>query len=125
MRKIALLAVVACMIPGLGLAQPSSSDPLDGTKLFRTQCSTCHTLKASEPKRQGPNLEHVYGRKIGAVEDYKYTPGYRESNETWTAENLDKYLTNPSAIFPGSTMAYRQNKPEVRKAIIEYLKEQG
>ena len=99
--------------------------PPDGARLFRNQCATCHTLKASEPPRQGPTLEHVYGRKIGSVDGYNYTPGYRESADTWGDENLDKYLTNPSAMFPGSIMAYRQPNAATRKAIIAFLKEQG
>lgn len=98
--------------------------PLNGATLFRNQCATCHSLKASDPPRQGPHLEHVYGRKIGSVESYKYTPGYREAGAVWTDENLDKYLTNPAAMFPGSTMAYRQPKAATRKALIDYLKEQ-
>jgi cytochrome c len=98
--------------------------PPDGAKLFRNQCATCHTLHASEPTRQGPTLDHVYDRKIGSIESYAYTPGYRESDQTWTAENLDKYLINPSAMFPGSTMAYRQANAATRQAIIAYLKDQ-
>ena len=125
MGKKALLPVALWLAPALALAQTAPGEPPDGAKLFRTQCGTCHTLKASEPNRQGPNLEHVYGRKIGAVEGYHYTAGYRESTETWNEDDLDKYLTNPSAMFPGSTMAYRQAKPEIRKAIIAFLKEQG
>ncbi len=117
------------MLPFLFLATVSAAradeQAAEGGKLFRSQCATCHTLKASEPARQGPNLEHVYGRKIGAVDGYPYTPGYRESGAVWGEDNLDEYLTNPSKMFPGSTMAYRQAKPEIRKAVIAFLKEQG
>ncbi len=97
----------------------------DGEKSFRTQCSTCHTLKAADGTRQGPTLEKVYGRKIGSIEGYAYTPGYRESGAVWGDENLDAYLTNPGKMFPGSTMSYRQSKPEIRQAIIAYLKAQS
>ncbi len=97
--------------------------PPDGAKLFRNQCATCHTLSVSEPPRQGPTLDHVFGRKIGSIESYKYTPGYRESDGTWDEASLDKYLTNPGAMFPGSTMAYRQSNPATRQAIIAYLKD--
>ena len=99
--------------------------PPDGAKLFRNQCATCHTLSAAEPPRQGPTLEHVVGRKIGSIASYKYTPGYRESDGNWDEPTLDKYLTNPAAMFPGSTMAYRQANPATRQAIIAYLKEQN
>jgi cytochrome c len=32
-------------------------------------------------------------------------------------------MTNPQQMVPGAVMAYRQAKPEVRAAIIVYLKE--
>lgn len=127
MRPAVLVAFCIAMGATAATAQmpiPEAAPP-DGAKLFRNQCATCHTLNASEPKRQGPTLEHVYDRKIGSIEDYKYTAGYRESDEKWTAENLDKYLTNPAAMFPGSTMAYRQANATTRQAIIAYLKDQS
>lgn len=127
MRPAALVAVCLATWASSATAQMPIPDatPPDGAKLFRNQCATCHTLHASEPKRQGPTLEHVYDRKIGSIEDYAYTAGYRESDETWTAENLDKYLTNPAAMFPGSTMAYRQANATTRQTIIAYLKDQN
>ncbi|MDP9097208.1 MAG: c-type cytochrome [Pseudomonadota bacterium] len=116
---------MSAILPAMAQMPLPDAAPPDGARLFRTQCATCHTLKASEAKRQGPTLEHVYGRKIGSIDGYAYTPGYRESSETWGDDNLDRYLTNPGAMFPGSTMSYRQAKPETRKAIISYLKDQG
>ena len=106
------------------MAVPDPPAP-DGAKLFRNQCATCHTLSAAEPPRQGPTLDHVIGRKIGSIDSYKYTAGYRESGGNWDDATLDKYLTNPAAMFPGSTMAYRQANPTTRQAIIAYLKEQS
>jgi cytochrome c len=32
-------------------------------------------------------------------------------------------MTNPQEVIPNAVMAYRQAKPEVRTAIIAYLKE--
>ena len=81
-------------------------------------------LNANDPVRQGPTLAGVYGRKVGSIESYHYTPGYQTSELVWNDENLDKYLTNPQAMLPGSTMAYRQSKPEVRHKIIDFLKGQ-
>ena len=127
MRFAATCAVGLMMMSAHAFGQMPLPDPAapDPARLFRTQCATCHTLHASDPARQGPTLEHVFERKIGSIADYAYTPGYRESDKNWTAENLDTYLTNPQAMFPGSTMAYRQSKAETRRIIIDYLKEQG
>ena len=105
-----------------------AAGPPDGARLFRNQCATCHSINAGDPPRQGPNLSHLVGRKIGAIDGYQYTAGYREagaSGQVWDEERLDRYLTDPGAMFPGSTMSYRQPKPDLRQGIIGYLKEQG
>ena len=44
-------------------------------------------------------------------------------DRTWDESHLDPWLTNPQAMVPGAIMPYRQAKPEVRAAIIGYLKE--
>ena len=127
MHRSVVLTALLVGLPALVRAQvpiPPAEAP-DGARLFRNQCATCHSLNPSDPPRQGPHLAHVLGRKIGGVEGYKYTPGYKEADAAWDEERLDKYLINPQAMFPGSTMVYRQNNPATRKAIIAYLKDQG
>ena len=127
MARKALLAAVLILTPLSARSQipvPQSATP-DGARLFRAQCGTCHSLNLTDPPRQGPNLVHVVGRKIGGVEGFQYTPGYKEAGAVWDEDRLDKYLTNPQAMFPGSTMVYRQANAATRKAIIDYLKEQS
>jgi cytochrome c len=119
---LAILLLAPCLAQAQ-FAVPDVTAP-DGATLFKQQCATCHTLNASEPARQGPNLAGVYGRKAGNVQGYRYTPGYQASDIVWNEDNLDKYLTNPQAVFPGSTMAYRQSHAEIRHKIIEFLKDQ-
>jgi cytochrome c len=119
---LAILLVAPCLAQAQ-FAVPDTAAP-DGAALFKRQCATCHTLNASEPTRQGPILTGVYGRKVGSVQGYHYTPGYQTSNLVWNEENLDKYLTNPQAMLPGSTMVYRQSNSEIRHKIIDFLKDQ-
>ena len=96
--------------------------PLTGEQQFQRQCGTCHTLNASEPQRQGPTLEHVFGRKAGSAKGYDYSPGFAKADWTWDEAHLDAWLTNPQAVIPGANMPYRQAKAEVRTAVIGYLK---
>ena len=103
------------------MALPEASAP-DGAKLFKNQCATCHTLHASDPHRQGPTLDGIYGRKAGAVADFHYSAGFAKADWTWDETRLDPWLTDPQAVIPGAIMPYRQAKPEVRKAVIDYLK---
>jgi cytochrome c len=104
---------------------PTAPAAQDGGTLFRNQCATCHALDPADPPRQGPPLKGVVGRKPGSVPGFHYTAGYGTANFVWDDGDLDKYLTNPQAMFPGSIMVYRQANPDVRRRIIAYLREQG
>lgn len=101
---------------------PAAEAP-NGAALFRGQCATCHSLDAADPPRQGPNLAGVIGRPVGSVAGYKYTPGYATAGFSWDEAHLDTYLANPQAMFPDSTMAYRQANAGTRRIIIDYLKD--
>lgn len=104
------------------MAVPEASAP-DGAKLFKNQCATCHTVHASDPHRQGPTMEGIFGRRAGSVADFHYSAGFAHADWTWDEAHLDPWLTNPQAVIPGAIMAYRQSKAEVRAAIIGYLKD--
>lgn len=99
--------------------------PPDGATLFKQQCAVCHTLSQSEPMRQGPPLIKVVGRPAGKVEGFHYSDGLAKADFTWDEIRLDAWLANPQAVIPGMVMAYRQAKPEMRAAIIAFLKEQN
>ncbi len=66
----------------------------------------------------------MFGRKAGTLPGYKYSPGFADADWNWDEAHLDPYLTNPQAVIKGGVMGYRQSKPEVRQAVIAYLKEQ-
>ncbi len=116
LRGVSLL--IAAMVPGLALAD-SAAD------LFTAQCGTCHTLSAKAPMLQGPSLGDVYGRKVGAIAGFPYSPGYMHANFVWDAPHLDAYLANPASVLPDSYMAYQQPDPAIRAQIIAYLKQQA
>src|ERR1700760_37488 len=101
-----------------------AAKPPDGATLFKQQCGTCHTIDPSEPVRQGPPLAKIVGRPAGKVDGFHYSPAFAKADFVWDETKLDAWLTDPQAVLPGAVMAYRQGKPEVRAAIIAYLKEQ-
>ncbi len=115
---IAALAGVAC-----GFALPATAaDAQAGAKVFRTQCSACHTVEEGK-HRVGPSLFGVFGRKNGQAEGFKYSAANKKADLTWDEATLDKYLTNPRALIPGTTMAFVgiRNATQ-RENVIEYLK---
>lgn len=97
--------------------------PPDGPTLFKQQCATCHTSNATDPVRQGPSLFGVIGRRAGSVGGFHYSAGFTKADFVWDDTRLDAWMTNPQAMIPGAVMVYRQAKPEIRAAIIAYLKE--
>lgn len=115
--SIVLMATAARAQMAVPVTKPPS-----GEELFKRQCSTCHTLKAGDPQRQGPTLAGVFGRKAGSVEGFRYSAGFAKADWTWDEAHLDAWLTNSQAMIPGAIMPYRQAKANVRAAIISYLK---
>lgn len=117
------LSRVAAVTGGLlvAAAMPAQGAAMEGGELFVKNCQTCHTIEKGGAARMGPNLWGVFGRKAGAVEGFKYSKGLKSSGIVWTAETLDSWLTYPKKMIRDTFMVYRQAKPEIRKAIIDYL----
>jgi cytochrome c len=116
------LAIIAATASHAQMTLPAAKPP-SGEDLFTRQCATCHTTKVADPQRQGPTLAGVMGRKAGSVAAFHYSPGFAKADWNWDAARLDAWLTDPQAVIPGAVMPYRQAKPEIRAAIIAYLKE--
>jgi cytochrome c len=116
---------IVFVIPALLVFFANAAYADNGAALFTAQCGACHTLSAKDPVRQGPNLGNVYGRKVGSVAGFAYSPDYTKANFTWDAQHLNAYLTQPTAIFPDSYMEYQQPDAAIRAQIIAYLKQEA
>jgi cytochrome c len=103
--------------------QLPAAKPPDGPTLFKQQCAVCHSTNLTDPARQGPSLFGIIGRRAGSVEGFHYSAGFAKVDFVWDDGRLDAWITNPQEMIPGAVMAYRQAKPEIRAAIIAYLKE--
>lgn len=106
---------------GLGLA--ASADDGAGAAQFVKSCGTCHATAQDAGPRQGPNLWDVVGRQAGTLTGFKYSPGFMAgaAGIQWDAASIDRWITDPKAMIPGTIMMYKQADPEKRKLIIEYL----
>lgn len=92
-----------------------------GERVFKVQCGTCHTVEEGK-NRVGPSLAGIVGRKSGLVAGFKYSAANKNADITWTVEVLDKYLVNPKAMVPGTTMTYAGLKNDTQRAdVIAYL----
>ena len=99
--------------------------PIDnGQKQFARKCSVCHSLTASSKRRAGPTLYGVFGRKVGAVEDYPYSKELTEMDLVWSEETIDLlFKDGPDIVTPGSKMPVQRIKGKQDRAdLISYLK---
>ena len=116
---LALAVAAACC---LLIALPANAQNAEaGQKAFKQQCGLCHDTAAGK-NRVGPSLFGVVGRKSGSVEGFHYSDANKNSGLTWDQATLDKYLTDPRGVVPGTTMTYAGVKnDETRKDIVAYL----
>jgi cytochrome c len=114
----ALLAL-SLLVPYAAGAQDAAA----GEGVFKRVCATCHNATVEGPRKLGPTLHGVVGRKVASVEGFRYSAAKRDADMLWTPEKLDPYLLNPREFMPGTTMAYAGLKSEADRAnLIAYLK---
>lgn len=89
-----------------------------GAEIFEDRCAMCHV---SGGGGQGPSLTGVVGRRAGSLPGFSYTPALKSSGLAWTEPGLDRFLTNPGAMVPGTAMVVRVNDATQRAALIRYL----
>ncbi|MCJ2181409.1 cytochrome c family protein [Novosphingobium sp. 1949] len=124
MHAISSLSFAAAMTVAL-MPSVASADAARGKTLF-TRCMACHTVEKGGANRIGPNLSGVVGRKSGTEKGFKYSAAMSKAKLTWTEANLDKWLTKPAALVPGTSMAFAGlPKAEDRQSLIDYLKNPG
>jgi cytochrome c len=70
------------------------------------KCAACHTFGKGEPNRVGPNLYGVVGRPKHSEAGFNYTAAMKGQQGNWTPDDLDKYLTNPRGVVPGTAMTF-------------------
>ncbi len=108
----------------VGLASPArAQDVAAGEKDF-VVCRACHQIGPNAKIAVGPVLNGIVGRKAGTYPGYSYSPANKDSGIVWSAEELDKYLTNPQAVVPHTKMIYPGLKDDQkRKDVIAYLQQ--
>jgi cytochrome c len=114
-----LLVLWACV---LGLAANAAPDAARGEQLY-TRCAACHALDFD---RVGPRHCGVLGRRAGSVAGFEYSAAMKKSGIVWNEKTLDRFLTKPLAVVPGSSMTY-DGVPDARDRsdLIAYLQSAG
>ena len=114
--------LIFSLITSIFLINNSFAADADKGKTLFTKCKACHNADATKHK-VGPHLVGIVGRKTASTDYGKYSDALKESGITWDEANLDKWLTNPKAMYPKTKMLYPGlKKAEDRANVIEYLK---
>merc|ERR1712146_873096 len=78
----------------------ASGDPSKGEKIFKNLCAVCHSLSADSV---GPALGGIGGANIASGPSFSYSSALSsKATWKWSANNLDRWLTKPSAFAPGN-----------------------
>jgi cytochrome c len=112
--------IAGLLLAGSATAAPAA-DPAAGQQIFKAQYGICHSVAAGV-NGIGPTLFGVVGRSAGGVPGFQYTADHKKLGVTWDAATLDKYLANPRAMVPDTTMIYAGLKDDAERAdLIAYL----
>lgn len=119
----AVPALLACTAL-LSVQAPAATAAPDGAILFQQRCQGCHSVTPGQNTALAPNLSGVLGRPAAATQ-FNYTQALRNSKLVWTRENLDRFLSGPMRLVPGTRMAIFVPDQQQRAAIIDYLAHTG
>ena len=103
------------------VALMTMGDVATGEKIFK-KCAACHSINKGGKNNIGPALYNVVGRKVGVVNDYKYSKALSGYEKNWTFEELNGYLIKPAKWIKGTKMAFAGlRKEKDRASVIKYL----
>jgi len=115
--------VVSSALAGAWLAAAAlpaaAADAEHGKAIFQA-CAACHSETANP---LGPSLKGVFGRKSGALDDYRYSPAMMRANLVWDEANLKAYISDPQGKIKGNRMPFGGvGDPNDLDDLIAYLK---
>ncbi len=122
MNRLMLIAGAAVLATVAGAH--AEGDAAQGEKVFK-KCAACHAVGPDAKNKVGPELNGIVDRKVGAVEDYKYSKAMIEfgaDDKTWDVETLASYLAKPRDVVKGTKMAFAGLRKDDEIAdVIAYL----
>jgi cytochrome c len=104
---------------------PSETIPLanhPGAQVFKA-CAACHGVTAGDTLKAGPTLAGLFGRRIGSLAGYDFSPALRGMSIVWTPETVSELFTRgPLAYTPGTKMPEQRitNRADLA-ALVEWL----
>jgi cytochrome c len=117
--RAAVAGLFAIVSSAPSIAAP---DAARGEQIY-SRCLACHALAFD---RVGPRHCGLFGRLAGSVPGFDYSPAMKKSGIRWNEKTLDRFLADPLAMVPGTSMTYAGvTDPGERADLIAYLKQAG
>lgn len=117
------LFIAGVLAAATALVPPAhAQDAAAGKAVFKSICNLCHDSVEGK-NRVGPSLYGVVGRRAGSIPNYAYSDVVKSSGITWNEQTIDKWISGPQAVLPGTKMTYGGLKDEQkRRDVIAFLK---
>jgi cytochrome c len=113
-----------------GVVAPAPASILDKLRAGDTdrgrvafaRCMGCHANEAGKGRKMGPNLWGVVGRPKASEANMSYSKALREWGGVWSYDDLNRFLSGPTLIAPGTLMEIRGIGDAERIDLIAYLR---
>ncbi len=113
-----ILVAVICALA----ADIARADASRGEKLFE-ECRACHAVER-RVNEVGPSLHGVFGRRAGALGDFRYSTALKKSGIIWTRQTMDAYVVDPQKAVPANRMPYAgMADARDRADLIDYMQQ--
>ena len=116
----AVVVFAAASVYAVAAPDERAGNATHGKTVYQA-CMGCHSLDEDDV---GPRHRGVLGRVAGTVPGYPYSPALKNSQIVWDRDTLDRWLTNPQAVVPGTKMFFGMSSAQDRADVIAYLAEQ-
>jgi cytochrome c len=120
-KQLLVSTAAAAMFTFSAMAQAAAPNAAAGQIVYKSQCAMCHATVAGK-NGLGPSLSKISGRKPAAISGFSYSPAMKAAAGKWDAATLDRFVSNPRAVMPGTRMIYAGQKDATKRAdLIAYL----
>jgi glucose/arabinose dehydrogenase len=123
MKSIKRPVTLSLAILGFLANRSDAADLAHGKQIYLQSCAVCHSagLEKQALTGQGPLLAGIVGRKAASLSNFAYSKALVASGLTWDSATLDRFITSPGTLVPGTTMVISVASPGDRADLIAFL----